>query len=127
MRDGRPLPPALPLARPAVPPGGPPSPYVTRCSSVFHVAVAKWKTAQTRTSGPPQRAGVRRAPAAAAWLVEHHVLASAAATPVLPIPGAGGAGLDWARIIPVVSLLIIAVVWGVWLARNRPTPRGGAK
>ena len=68
-----------------------------------------------------------RTPAAAAWLVEHHVLASAAATPVLPIPGAGGAGLDWARIIPVVSLLIIAVVWGVWLARNKPTPRGGAK
>ena len=68
-----------------------------------------------------------RAPAAAAWLVEHHVLASAAATPVLAIPGAGGAGLDWARIIPVVSLLIIAVVWCVWLARNKPTPRGGAK
>ena len=69
----------------------------------------------------------RCAAAAAAWLVEHHVLASAAATPVLAIPGAGGAGLDWARIIPVVSLLIIAVVWGVWLARNKPTPRGGAK
>ena len=70
-----------------------------------------------------------RTPAAAAWLVEHHVLASAAASPVLAIPGAGGAGLDWARIIPVVSLLIIAVVWGVWLARNKPagTPRGGAK
>jgi len=68
-----------------------------------------------------------RAPAAAAWLVEHHVLASAAATPVLAIPGAGGAGLDWPRIIPLVSLLIIAVAWGVWLARNKPTPRGGAK
>lgn len=68
-----------------------------------------------------------RAPAVAAWLVEHHVLASAAASPVLAIPGAGGAGLDWPRIIPLVSLLIIAVVWGVWLARNKPTPRGGAK
>ena len=68
-----------------------------------------------------------RTPAVAAWLVEHHVLASAAASPVLAIPGAGGAGLDWPRIIPVVSLLIIAVVWCVWLARNKPTPRGGAK
>lgn len=70
-----------------------------------------------------------RTPAAAAWMVDHHVLASAAASPVLAIPGAGGAGLDWPRIIPVVCLMIIAVVWCVWLSRNKPAvaKRGGGK
>ena len=55
-------------------------------------------------------------PGVAGWLVEHHFLV---AEPALEIPGAGGAGLDWLRIIPMMSLLAIALVWSVWLVRAK--------
>lgn len=42
-----------------------------------------------------------------AWLVEHHVLVPAAP---IPIPGAGGAGLDPVRALMALAILGIVVV-----------------
>ena len=55
-------------------------------------------------------------PGVAGWLIDHHILV---AEPVLVIPGTDGAGLDWLRIIPIASLMLIALVWSVWLARSK--------
>lgn len=59
-----------------------------------------------------------------AWLVEHQVLVSAAADPLLAIPGTGGAGLDVSRLAIAAAVVLIAVMGAVggvrraW-ARNR--------
>ncbi len=45
----------------------------------------------------------------AAWLVDHGLLAPGADHPLLPLPGADGAGLDDARI----AVIVVAVL--VWL------------
>lgn len=58
-------------------------------------------------------------PQLANWLVEHHILAAPSAEPALVIPNTGGAGLDWIRLVPIVSLLAIAVTWTAWWARTR--------
>lgn len=50
-----------------------------------------------------------------AWLVAHGVLVAAAASPLVPVPGMGGAGLDLARVCitgGVVLLLAVAAVSG---------------
>lgn len=45
------------------------------------------------------------------WAVTNDLLLSASATPLLPVPLAGGAGLDLARsIVAVVALLLLVVL-----------------
>lgn len=41
------------------------------------------------------------------WLVEHSVLIAASASPLLPIPGLDGAGLDLTRSVIAAGLLIM--------------------
>lgn len=60
-----------------------------------------------------------KVPAVAAWLTDHHVLVPPADNPILVLPETGGAGLDLARILPIVVLLLIALIWSVWIARQR--------
>ena len=49
--------------------------------------------------------------AGSGWLVEHHVLVPATSTPMVPIPGTAGAGLDSVAILAAVilSTLVSAV------------------
>lgn len=65
------------------------------------------------------------------WMLDHQVLLPASADPVLALPAAGGAGLDWSRIVIAfgafaVLSLAVRVVSGAILAgvaRHRPTDR----
>ncbi|MGH3453993.1 MAG: hypothetical protein ACRDP2_06220 [Nocardioidaceae bacterium] len=66
------------------------------------------------------------------WLLEHDVLLPAASDPLLPVPGADGAGLDAARLaigfgaLAVVSLTLrlVSGLAHAGLARRRvPNPR----
>lgn len=52
------------------------------------------------------------------WLVEHQVLVAAKAEPLVQIPGAGGAGLDVARLAILAAVVVAAVVAGVSSARR---------
>lgn len=60
----------------------------------------------------------------AAWLVERQILVGAGASPLLTVPGAGGAGLDVPRVAIVAAVALVAVMGAVggirraW-ARNR--------
>lgn len=63
------------------------------------------------------------------WLVEHQVLVSAEASPLLEIPGTEGAGLDVSRVVIATSLLLgvlaIAISSGRRLAARRRQERMG--
>lgn len=50
-------------------------------------------------------------------LVNAKVFAPASADPILPL--INGAGLDLARIIPLVALVLIVAFWGRWIAASR--------
>jgi hypothetical protein len=55
-----------------------------------------------------------------AWLVDHGLLAAAAAHPLVPLPGTGGAGLD----VPRLAVLAAAVfVWVLLVADSRDRRR----
>ena len=45
------------------------------------------------------------------WLLEHGVLVSAAAIPVLSVPGCAGAGLDGPRLAVAAGLLLALAAW----------------
>jgi hypothetical protein len=47
------------------------------------------------------------------WMVTHRVLLAGSADPILALPGAGGAGLDWPRVAGLVGLVgvIVAATW----------------
>lgn len=57
------------------------------------------------------------------WLIEHKVLVSVADDPVLTVPGGQGAGMDWARVVIAVAVLVALIAAGVsavlHLIRNR--------
>lgn len=52
-------------------------------------------------------------------LIDAQILVAPKALPILQIPGTDGAGLDWVRIIPLASMIIICLVWAVWLVAHR--------
>lgn len=41
------------------------------------------------------------------WMLEHHVVVPEATHPVVSLPGAGGAGLDWTRIALAAGALLV--------------------
>jgi hypothetical protein len=41
------------------------------------------------------------------WLLDHQILVPEAADPVVAVPAAEGAGLDWARIVIVAGGLVV--------------------
>jgi hypothetical protein len=42
------------------------------------------------------------------WMINHRVLVAPAADPIIALPGAGGAGLDVARVVALVGVFGIA-------------------
>ncbi len=56
--------------------------------------------------------------AGVSWLVEHHVLVSASAHPIVRIPGGSAAGLDGPRVAILVGALVALLAWGVSEARR---------
>lgn len=54
-----------------------------------------------------------------AWLLEHGVLLGAGESQLLSVPGAGGAGLDAARVAVGVAGVAAAVVVAVLVVRRR--------
>ena len=52
-------------------------------------------------------------------LIDLQILVPPHALPILQIPGTDGAGLDWVRVVPLVSMIIICLVWAVWLIARR--------
>lgn len=55
----------------------------------------------------------------ATLLIDHQILVAPQALPILQIPGTGGAGLDWARLVSLAAVVIISLVWMVWLVARR--------
>lgn len=53
------------------------------------------------------------------WLLEHHVLVSAAKSPWITVPHSSGAGLDAQRCFIVAAALLLLVLAVVDLARRR--------
>lgn len=47
------------------------------------------------------------------WMLSHKVLASAAEHPVLTLPAAEGAGLDVARLVALVAVLLLLLVLAI--------------
>lgn len=60
---------------------------------------------------------------ASAWLVEHKVLVSAAAKPLIEIPGTAGAGLDLPRIAIAGGILLAGLAAAVSAVRRAWTRR----
>lgn len=59
-----------------------------------------------------------------AWATHHGVLVASDANPLLPLPGAGGAGLDLLRLVVVAALIVLAGAIAVvftrrWMTRRR--------
>lgn len=52
------------------------------------------------------------------WLVEHQILAAAKTDPLVPIPGAAGAGLDSPRLAVLIAIVVAAVVTAASSARR---------
>ncbi len=56
--------------------------------------------------------------AGSGWLVEHHVLVPATSTPMVPIPGTAGAGLDSPRVAILAAVILSTLVSAVSSARR---------
>ena len=57
------------------------------------------------------------------WMLDHHVIVAASTHPLCPLPGFGGAGLDRARAIILLGLIICSLAPVVGFAHSRRTHR----
>lgn len=62
--------------------------------------------------------------AAVTWMLTHHVLVRASAGPLLPVPHAGGAGLDLPRMSVVAALALLLLAAASAMRRHRRSQIG---
>ncbi len=63
----------------------------------------------------------------ATWLVEHRILVSASAHPLIAVPGAAGAGLDLPRVAIAAAAVIAVIAWAASAVRRSWSTREAAE